>query len=92
MLREMVASYVGMGYWEKMEDATRETRGKRNREEIIGKCRDKKPFSEKTGLLERFEIVGDFEIQVILRNLDSETLASALYGASGKITVSFLPE
>ena len=57
---------------------------------MIGKYRDKKLYSEKTDLLERFEQVGDFEIQVILRNLDSETLTAALSGASGKIVARFL--
>ena len=41
-------------------------------------------------MLERFETVGDFELQVILRNLDNETLAAALSGASGKIVAGFL--
>ena len=41
-------------------------------------------------MLERFGLVGDFEIQVILRNLESETLVVALSGASGKIVVRFL--
>ncbi|MBQ9764886.1 MAG: helix-turn-helix domain-containing protein [Lachnospiraceae bacterium] len=90
MLQEVIASYVGIGYWEKLEDANRRVRGKKNREEIIGKYREKKLFSEKTDLLERFETVGDFEIQVILRNLDDETLTAALCGASGKIVAGFL--
>ena len=47
-------------------------------------------YSEKTDLLERFETVGDFELQVILRNLDNETLTAALYGATGKIVTAFL--
>ncbi len=90
LLREIIASYVGVGYWEKLEDAKRGEQGKRTRDEIIGKYKDKKLFSEKTDLLERFEAVGDFEIQVILRNLDNETLSAALSGASGKIVVGFL--
>jgi len=90
VLREIVASYVGVGYWEKLEAASRKAQGKRNREEIIGKYRDKKLYSEKTDLLERFVSVGDFEIQVILRNLDNETLTAALCGASGKIVEGFL--
>ncbi len=90
LLREIVASYVGIGYWERLEDVRRGEQGKRTREEIIGKYREKKLFSEKTDLLERFETVGDFEIQVVLRNLDNETLAAALNGASGKIVVRFL--
>ena len=90
MLREIVASYVGVGYWERLEDIKRNEQGKRNRDEIIKKYRNKKLFSEKTNLLERFELVGDFEIQVILRNLESEILTVALGGASGKIVAKFL--
>ena len=90
MLREIIASYVGVGYWEKLEDTNRKEQGKRNRDEIIGKYKDKKLYSKKTDLLERFEFVGDFEIQVILRNLDNETLVVALSGASGKIVERFL--
>lgn len=90
ILQEMIASYVGIGYWEKLEDTNRRVRGKRDREEIIDKYRDKKLYSEKTDLMERFEMVGDFEIKVILRNLDNETLTAALCGASGKIVVGFL--
>lgn len=90
VLREIIASYVGVYYWKKLEDSNRTEKGKRNRDEIIGKYRDKKLYSEKTDLLERFGLVGDFEIQVILRNLDSETLTSALSGASGNIVARFL--
>ncbi len=90
LLREIIASYVGVGYWEKLEDARRGAQGKRTRDEIIGKYKDKKLFSERTDLLERFASVGDFELQVILRNLDNETLTSALSGASGKIVERFL--
>lgn len=90
LLKEVVASYVGVGYWKRIEDENRKALGKRNRDEIIGKYRDKELYSSKTDLLERFESVGDFEIQVILRNLDSETLTAALCGASGKIVVCFL--
>lgn len=90
LLKEVVASYVGVGYWKRIEDENRKAQGKRNRDEIIGKYRDKELYSSKTDLLERFESVGDFEIQVILRNLDNETLTAALSGASGKIVVRFL--
>ena len=90
LLREIIASYVGAGYWEKLEDARRGEQGKRTREEIIGKYRDKKLFSKKTDLLERFASLGDFELQVILRNLDNETLTAALSGASGQIIERFL--
>lgn len=90
LLREIIASYVGVGYWEKLEDAKREGQGKRTRDEIIGKYRNKKLFSEKTDLLERFELIDNFEIQAILKNLDNETLTAALSGASGKIVAGFL--
>ena len=90
VLREIIASYVGVGYWEKLEDTNRKEEGKRNRDEIIGKYKDKKLYSKKTDLLERFGFIGDFEIQVILRNLESETLVVALSGASGKIVERFL--
>ena len=89
-LQEIIASYVGIGYWKKLEDMNRKEKGKRSRDEIIGKYRNKKLYSKKTDLLERFEPVGDFEIQVILRNLESETLTTALSGASGKIIARFL--
>jgi len=89
-LKEIIASYIGVGYWERLQNTTRTEQGKRDRAEIIGKYRDKKLYSEKTDLLERFETVGDFEIQVILRNLDNETLTAALSGASGKIVAGFL--
>lgn len=90
ILREIIASYMGIGYWKKLEDIDRKKKGKRSRDEIIGKYKDKKIYSEKTDLLERFELVGDFELQVILRNLESETLTTALRGASGKIVARFL--
>ena len=81
---------MGIGYWKKLEDVDRKKKGKRSKDEIIGKYKDKKLYSEKTDLLERFELVGDFELQVILRNLESETLTTALRGASGKIVARFL--
>lgn len=81
---------MGVGYWKKLEDVRRGEQGKRTRDEIIGKYRDKKMFSEKTDLLERFETVGDFEIQVVLRNLENETLVAALNGASGSVVIRFL--
>lgn len=90
MLREIAASFVGTGYWKWMEDANRAEKGKGSEEDIIRKYREKKLYSEKTDLLERFDMVGDFEIQAILKNLDNETLTAALSGASGKIVKVFL--
>lgn len=90
VIREVIASYIGVGYRERLEENNREERGKRNREEIICKYQNKALYSEKTNLLERFSVVGDFEIQVILKNLDSETLVAALKGASGLVVTGFL--
>ena len=90
LLREIIASYVGVGYWERLEAVRRGEQGKCTREEIIDKYKEKELFSEKTDLLERFETVGDFEIRVVLRNLENETLAAALNGASGNIVIRFL--
>lgn len=90
VLREIIASYVGIGYWKKLENAKKDDQGKRNRDEIIGKYMKKRLFSNKTDLLEGFELLGDFEIQAILRNLDNETLIAGLSGASGKIVARFL--
>lgn len=90
VIKEVIASYVGIGYWEKLEDMNMAAGNKRTREEIIEKYRNKKQYSERTNLLECFKEVGDFEIQVILRNLDNETLTAALCGASGLIVTGFL--
>ncbi len=43
-----------------------------------------------TDLLEEFVHVGDFEIQSILRNIDSLTLTAALAGASGDVDRAFM--
>ncbi|MCH5273224.1 MAG: helix-turn-helix domain-containing protein [Lachnospiraceae bacterium] len=90
VLEELIASHIGIGYWEKLEAKNRDLRHGQSREEIIGKYRDKKPYSDKTTLLEELEVLEDFEIRAILRNLDNVTLKAALYGASGKITAGFL--
>ncbi len=41
-------------------------------------------------LLEEFLSVGDFEIQLTLRDLDEATLTAALAGASGEASKAFL--
>lgn len=88
ILRENIASYVGIGYWEKMA----EVKGylKMDRKEVIEKYRDKRQLSEATGLLKVFDEISDFEIQTILRNLDDETFAVAMAGAAGKTVMRFL--
>jgi len=88
VLEELIASHVGMGYRKggvKVEQFRQKTR-----EEILEQYRDRKPYSKAANLLEAFEHMGNFEIQVILRNIDDESLAAALHGASGKVIVRFL--
>ncbi len=87
IVQETVASYIGMEYREKrgyMREILKYTR-----QELINKYKDKKLYSEETNLLEEFVHLGDFEIQVILRNLDNLTLTTALAGASGGVVAAF---
>ena len=88
ILQELIASYIGMDYSEKngiMSEMLKYTR-----QEILDQYKDKKPYSDNTDLLEEFVHVGDFEIQLILRNLDTVTLTAALTGASGEVARVFL--
>lgn len=89
VLQEMLASYVGIGYWEKLQRRSREQH-KRTREEVIGNYQGKKPYSDKTALLEELVSSEDFKIRAVLRNLDNATLAAALCGASGELVARFL--
>lgn len=86
-LRELLASYIGMDYWEK---AVGDMPGERGREETLARYRDKKLYSGSTDLLEGFEELGDFEIQIILRNLDNDVFTAAMCGASGRVVVKFM--
>lgn len=87
LIKEIVASYIGIGYWEKIiEYKPRQYR----RDEILGRYRDKKQYSAATDLLESFVELGDFEIQTILHNLDNDVFTAAMRGASGAVTVRFL--
>lgn len=63
---------------------------KYTRQEILDHYRDKKLYSEHTDLLESFAQIGDFEIQLILRDSDNATLTAALTGASGRVVQAFL--
>ncbi len=88
ILQELIASYIGMDYRErhgKMGDLL-----KKSRQEILSQYKGKKMYSKNTDLLEEFVHVGDFEIQLILRNLDTVTLTAALVGASGEVAKTFL--
>lgn len=87
LIKETVASYIGIHYREKvMGDISPEC----SREEILERYRDKKPYSEETVLLEDYTQLGDFAIQTILRNLDNDVFTAAMCGASGKVVVRFL--
>lgn len=88
ILRELIASYVGMDYREKegrMAEMLNNTR-----QEILKWYDGKEVYSNRTNLLEEFTQVGNFEIQSILRNLDALTLTVALKGASGRVVKVFL--
>lgn len=89
VLQETLASYVGIGYWEKLQRRSREQH-KRTREEVIGNYQGKKPYSDKTALLEELVSSEDFKIRALLRNVDNATLAAALCGASGELIARFL--
>lgn len=88
ILQELIASYIGIDYSEKngrMSEMLKYTR-----QEILDQYIDKKMYSDNTDLLEGFANVGDYEIQLILRNIDNVTLTAALAGASGKAARAFL--
>lgn len=89
IVRELVASFIGMEYREKNTGEIREVL-RYTREEILEQYRGKKCYSEQTDLLEEFADLGDFEIRLILRSTDNVTLTAALAGASGKVVKSFL--
>lgn len=89
-IEEVAASYIGMGYREKIGGAGMVHNREAKREELLLKYRKKAVASERTSLLEDFTKIGDFEIQVLLRNLDNATLTAALCGASGGVVTKFL--
>ena len=88
LIQELIASHIGMDYRERsgyMKETLKYTR-----QELISQHKDKKMYSEATCLLEEMVHLGDFEIQVILRNLDNVTLTRALAGASGGVVTAFM--
>ena len=87
VLEELIASYIGMEYWQKKGHPAQIL--KCTRQEIIDGQKDKKIYSEATSLIEVAADLGDFEIQTMLRNMDDATLTAALVGASGKVVVRF---
>lgn len=88
ILQELIASYIGMDYREKRGSMSEML--KQSRQDILNQYKGKKLYSDNTDLLEEFVHVSDFEIQLILRNLDTATLTAALTGASGEVAGAFL--
>ena len=86
-LWEITASYIGMEYRVKIKPMTEE--GYQTSEEIWEKLQKKEPYSASTVLLEPLTDVDNFKICTILRNIDNETLAAAMYGASGNVVRRF---
>ncbi|MCM1188101.1 MAG: helix-turn-helix domain-containing protein [bacterium] len=88
IIRETVASHIGMDY--------REGKGvlsefpESNRQDILSRYEKKQLFSEDTNLLESFADLDDFTVRALLRNTDNSTLTAALKGASGRVAVRFL--
>lgn len=87
LIREIIASHIGMDYWEKI---TGNRSVQDRRDEILERYRNREQYSASTDLLEDFVELGDFEIQTILRRLDNDVLTAALCGASGAVAVRFL--
>lgn len=88
ILQELIESYIGMDYRER--NGRMGVLREHAREEILARYDDKKMYSDNTNLLEDFAHVGDFEIQLTLRELDEPTLMAALAGASGDAAKAFL--
>lgn len=86
-LWEMIASYIGMEYREKMKPMDEARRA--TREEILEKLKGKEPYSAATVLLEPLIEMDDFTIRTIIRNIDNLTLAAAMHGASGRVVKRF---
>lgn len=87
IIKEIIASYIGMDYWEKIIGYKP---WQCRRDEILERYRDKKQYSAATDLLENFMELGDFELQTILRNLDNDVFTAAMCGASGAVVVAFM--
>lgn len=88
MLQELISSYIGIDYRERRTNMSELL--KYTRQDILQQYEDKKLYSEHTDLLEDFAGVGNFEIQLILRDTDNNTLTAALTGASGRVVQAFL--
>lgn len=82
-LKEMLASYVGRRYREKFILRSNDSY---NREKILGSYRGRKG----TYILDILSECADRDIQMILKNLNNDTLIKALYGSSGNVCQKFL--
>ena len=87
IIKEIIASYIGMDYWEKIIGYKP---WQHRRDEILERYRDKKQYSAATDLLESFVELGDFEIQTIPRTLDNAVFTAAMRGASGAVGIAFM--
>lgn len=84
ILCELIASHLGKSFRSKLVKVPTE---QERREALLARYRDKEiqvPF------LEELAECDDRTIQLILRQLDNETLIAALSGASGKVCKKFL--
>lgn len=89
IVRELIASFIGMEYRVRNAGKMREVL-QYTCEEILEQYQGKKCYSKQTDLLEKFADLNDFEIRLILRNTDNMTLTAAMAGASGKVVKAFL--
>lgn len=89
LIVELMASYIGVGYREKIGGGHLILNRELKREELLAKYREKTVATQKTALLEELIGAGDFEVQVLLKNLDNATLTAALCGASGAVVTKF---
>lgn len=88
MMQELISSFIGIDYRERKTNMSELL--KYTRQDILDQYRDKKLYSQHTDLLEAFAQLGDFEIQLILRDTDNAALTAALTGASGCVVQAFL--
>lgn len=84
LLKEIIASHLGRTYRDKFVIGIS---GKESREEVLQQYIEKPCTAD---LLENMTDCDDRTIQLILRQLDNETLVSALHGASGLVCQKFL--
>lgn len=93
-IREIIASHLGAAYRDKFVN-TAEIK-KLVRDEILERYETLERYNHAaaccpdTHLLDGIVELSDRDIQLILRNLDNQTLVSALCGASGKVCRKFL--